>query len=163
MFKKEVMKKVLNYENVNPERYFIHPDGTIYDYVLSETVEVKTRKDGVDVVKLATTDGKLQNFIVNRLVGFAFVKKTVYDKKHGRNMIHPIDWDKSNHDYKNLQWVNNEELLILVKIKNQYNDFKQLENRIIGLLKKEYTPNEIRKMIPILSITYIKELQSKNA
>lgn len=83
-----------------PEGYMISSDGRVYSFKRNRELKLYKRKDGYMSIALgAGKKGAVKRYLVHRLVAIAFVPNP-----YNYNRINHKDENKSNNDYRNLEW-----------------------------------------------------------
>ena len=94
-------------------------------------------------------DGDKIGLRLNRLLAQSFIPRTTSDKNKNRDIVHFIDYDKTNYSLANLKWVNTLEMHILNDIRA--NEVKKTpaacSNYIIRLAREGYNAEEIADAI----------------
>lgn len=96
--------KLCTYPGIQPGRYMIGDNGDIYDIVLNRFKCLTPHKTtGYVNGKFIMNDGSRKTIVVHRLVAWEFVPG--YNEALGTIYVDHINFDKSDNDYINLEWV----------------------------------------------------------
>ena len=98
-------------------------------------------------VTLKCNNGKDCKFAIHRLVAYAFIPRTVTDKKLNRDYIHHKNYDNEYNYYWNLEWVSRFELDAINKINNGIEDEEELVKIVCHLLEYGETVGDIFRII----------------
>jgi len=93
--------KYITYPQVASKRYLIDVDGNIFDEKLNKNPNIRSDKDGYNIVSLSTLKKRSQNFKVHRLVAYEFIKN---DDKESKTQVNHKDENKQNNNVTNLEW-----------------------------------------------------------
>lgn len=96
--------KPLVYENIQQDKYLIGDNGSIYDIKTQKFKQLKPHKTtGYVLGQFKTEDDEEKTIRIHRLVASHFVEG--YSEEDGTIQVDHIDFNKSNNDYTNLEWV----------------------------------------------------------
>lgn len=96
--------KPCTYPGIQPGRYMIGDNGDVYDILLNRFKCLNPHKTtGYINGKFVMIDGNRKTIIVHRLVAWEFVPG--YNEILGTIYVDHINFDKSDNDYINLEWV----------------------------------------------------------
>lgn len=95
--------KPCTYPNIYPYRYLVGDCGSVYDKKLNRFLKQTSTVRGYVNIKLVTEDGDSKNFNTHRIVAHEFVPG--YCEETGHIQVDHNDFDKSNNDSDNLEWV----------------------------------------------------------
>lgn len=95
----EIIKPIQDYKN-----YYVSENGNIYSYYNSTSRILKSRvgTDGYLQVKIPDNYGATTHLKIHRVVAIHFIKNL---NPQELNVIHHIDENKLNNNYKNLEWT----------------------------------------------------------
>lgn len=101
----KVKYAISTYPGIKPNSYIICSDGSLYSLLRNRFNSLRLDKDGYYQVKVVTDrpDGKRRQIPIHRIVAWEYCDG--YDKSIGRDVVNHIDSDRTNNDYKNLEWV----------------------------------------------------------
>ena len=84
----------------SPKGYLVSNDGRVYSLKRNKELKLYKRKDGYMSISLGMgKKGVLKRYLIHRLVAMAFIPNP-----NGYNRINHKDENKSNNDYRNLEW-----------------------------------------------------------
>lgn len=94
----------ITYPGVEPGRYFIDTNGSIFDSYTKSVKESTIEQNNYATIYLRSTIGLSVKYGLHRLVAYAFCNPpTNYDDY----IVNHIDLDTTNNHYSNLEWVTN--------------------------------------------------------
>lgn len=96
-----MIKKSINYPNVQKNKYEVYEDGTIVNAKTNREIKQRLDAYGYKIVNLSNGSKKQQSFKVHRLVAYEFCPNDNPDYKNQVNHKNEI---KSDNKYQNLEW-----------------------------------------------------------
>ena len=144
--------------------YRIYPSGRIYSENIGKYMQTNINNRGYECIHLKTEDGGRKQEFIHRLLAYAFIERTEEDEKFERDLVHFIDFDKTNFSLDNLQFVNTGELWMKIYIHNYIDKFKTLSNYtnfIRRLYKRGYDIDTIINVLGLPTTRYTKSCISK--
>ena len=133
--------KYITYPGLDSHAYRIYEDGNIYSTKNKMWLKPWLDAKGYQCISV-WVDGDKIGLRLNRLLAQSFIPKTTSDKNKNRDIVHFIDYDKTNYSLDNLKWVNTLEMHILNK-----KTPVACSNYIIRLAREGYDAEEIAHAI----------------
>lgn len=140
--------KYITYPGLDSHAYRIYEDGNIYSTKNKMWLKPWLDAKGYQCISVWVNGEKI-GLRLNRLLAQSFIPRTTSDKNKNRDIVHFIDYDKTNYSLDNLKWVNTLEMHILNDIRD--NEVKKTpvacSNYIIRLAREDYDAEEIAHAI----------------
>lgn len=154
----KVKYEISTYPGIKPNSYIIGSDGSLYSLLRNRFNSLRLDKDGYYQVKVVTDrpDGKRRQIPIHRIVAWEYCDG--YDKSIGRDVVNHIDSDRTNNDYKNLEWVTPKENSIhavkygLAGISNKRKLTDEQVHMICKMLEEGKTVSEVFRRMTNLQL-----------
>lgn len=134
-------------------------------------IKGSTLKTGHKRLSISLIENKSSNTYIHKFVAENFVEKSIKDEEENRNFVDHIDGDKENNHFKNLRWLNQNELTEIQRKRGFFTEEKirkklpiKMTETKVKLLRKRLKEGKTKKKILArtfnISVAQIKRIES---